>query len=215
MLKKIVIINPSHQIHNACILGDTEAAHCLVIAKWVHGYLRDVTEIDEVHLNGTAPSSCKSEAERRKWSIRQSNGFYEKGAKCIHVAIHTNAPASKNDHDTRGLECFNYGSVEGKKLATRVYNALYSVFTVRRGVKVHPTYEELNATKAAAVIIEAGFHTNKEDAKIIHEAKAIARSIVNGILGYYGIDTKPTTQDYKAMYYSLVKDLKALIKEYE
>lgn len=218
MAKRIVIINPSHQLHNECILGDTEAKHCKPIAQKVYNVLKSVEGIDKVYLIGDAPSSENTERKRLYWSIAESNKIYKKYSKSddiIHVAIHTNAPASSTDNSTRGVEVFSYGNTKGVKLAKSVYNELTGVFPVHRNAKINKALAELNGTLATACIAECGFHTNKDDAKIIHEVNAVACALINGILWYYSIQSITDTEDYKAKYEGLVKDIKAVLAKYE
>jgi N-acetylmuramoyl-L-alanine amidase len=211
-LKKIVIINPSHQLFNRCILGDTEAAHMKKIAVKAYSILKGVEGLDKVYLIGDASSKYTTDKERLYWSIAESNKLAGdvKKDNVIHVGLHSNA---SDGEATRGVEAF-YFSSEGKKLATAIYNSLYGVFNTRRGVKEHKSFAEVNGTKAVATIVECGFHTNKKDAEILHEVDKVATAIAKGILTYFSISTAIQTVDYKAKYFALVKEVKELVAKY-
>ena len=56
-----------------------------------------------------------------------------------------------------------------------------------RGVFARPTLYVLRKTKMPALLLEIGFITNRNDARLMAEnPNLIARGIYNGILRYYG-----------------------------
>jgi len=119
--------------------------------------------------------------------IDDSNAF---GAD-IHVAVHSNAGGGE------GTEIwYDDGNAESKKLAECIYKHLAPLSPGKdRGIKAAAgQYGELRDVKARArVIIEAGFHDNREDAYwIINQPKQVADAINQGIFDYAGIfaDTK-------------------------
>lgn len=201
-----IIINPSHQLANKCVLGDTEAQHCAIIAKRFY----QVIKIDGVFnpiLIGPAPADKNTEALRRKWAIAQSNSYDAD----LHIGIHTNAGGGQ------GVEAIYYSAM-GAKAAKALITPLVGLF----GNRIPLTYEnksleELNSTKAVAVILEIGFHDFKNDAEIIHnKVNDIAQFLKDGLYSYYNI------VDYKTMYHTLLakhiklkSDLQALITKYK
>jgi len=194
---KTVVLCPSHQIQNKCVLGDTEAQHCAIIAAIVCDNLLKDKLISPV-LISTAPDSANTETLRRKWAIAQSN----KHSADLHIGIHTNAGGGQ------GVEAIYY-SAEGAKAAKAIIAPLVGLFKARNPLTYeNKALEELNSTKAPAIILEIGFHDLKSDAEIIHtQAAKIASLLVKGLYDYFGINSP----DYKTMYYKLLdKQVKVL-----
>jgi len=187
---KTVILCPSHQLNNKCIWGDTEAKHCLNIASQIYDILLKDKLISPV-LIGTAPDTENTEALRRKWAIAKSNKYEA----ALHIGIHTNAGGSN------GVEAIYY-SAEGAKAAKALISPLVGLFGTRIPLTYeNKTLEELNSTKAVAVILEIGFHDNKSDAEIIHnKANNIAEILVDGLYNYFEINSP----NYKSLYYNLL-----------
>lgn len=105
----------------------------------------------------------------------------------IHVAVHSNAASSPR---AEGTEVWYFpGSVRGKKLADAMYRRVAPLSPGRdRGIKGSSSLAELQKTRAPAVIVELGFHTNPQEAKwIMEEPKTIAEALVRGVIDYFGL----------------------------
>lgn len=115
----------------------------------------------------------------------------------VFVSIHCNA---FEDKKAQGVEVFHYpNKSEGKKLAKSILDSIINakLYTKNRGIKTD-TFIVLKKTKMTAVVVELGFITNKEDAKILSGkqdafAIAIAKGILNNYLGipYKAPQAKP------------------------
>ncbi|MCX8075102.1 MAG: N-acetylmuramoyl-L-alanine amidase [Clostridia bacterium] len=102
----------------------------------------------------------------------------------IHVAIHSNAGGK------RGPEVYVSGQdLNSKRLAQNIYDELLRIYPnpkLGRGVKIDPQLRETREVIAPSVLIEVGFHDNKEDAKwIINNISKISDAILKGIDTYF------------------------------
>ena len=110
----------------------------------------------------------------------------------IYVSVHANAFDGKfDDYDPSGVETYHYpNSIEGKKLAEIIHKHLIQgTKQVNRGVKT-ANFHELRETNMPAVLIEAGFMDNLEEAKLLLSdsfRKEVAKEIALGICEYYDI----------------------------
>ena len=95
-----------------------------------------------------------------------------------------NAAANK---EASGIETWRYTNVGDttRTLAKEVQTELIAATGARdRGVKTNTTFYVLKHTKAPAVLVEAGFISNNEEAKLLFASKyqdKIAKAIVNGV----------------------------------
>ena len=100
------------------------------------------------------------------------------------ISIHLNAAANK---EASGIETWRYANVGDttRTLAKEVQTELIAATGARdRGVKTSTTFYVLKHTKAPAVLVEAGFISNNEEAKLLFATKyqsKIANAIVKGI----------------------------------
>ena len=105
----------------------------------------------------------------------------------IFVSIHTNAFSNAN---AKGLETYSYvGSKKGKALANDVHSQLVNdkLYSSNRGRKT-ASFAVIKKTKMPACLVELGFITNKDDAKILTEKQSdLALSAAKGILKNLGI----------------------------
>lgn len=115
----------------------------------------------------------------------------------IHFAIHSNAGGG------RGCEvyCHRFGG-NGEKLARAVYAELSPITpTEDRGVGQGYNFYgqgkhmyELAYTNAPATLVETAFHDNKDDAAwIINNIEVIGMALAKGILAYFGIQYKESS----------------------
>ena len=107
------------------------------------------------------------------------------------ISIHANATGNSQ---ANGLETFHFpNSVEGKKLATSIQNKVLveNIFKTDRGVKT-ANFAVLRQTAMPAALVELGFVTNAQDARLLKtKTKEMAQAVANGIFDYLGF-SKPT-----------------------
>ena len=110
----------------------------------------------------------------------------------IYVSIHANAfDGVFNDSDPKGIETFYYpGSVEGKRLAESIHKYLIQgTNQTNRGIKT-ANFHEIRETNMPAVLIEAGFMDNLEEAMLLLDdgfRKEVAKEIAMGVCDYFGV----------------------------
>lgn len=108
----------------------------------------------------------------------------------LFVSIHNNSAAS---HVT-GAETLYYPHAEdtrGKKIAQLVQDSLVECGLVNRGIKERPDLYVLNSTTMPAILIETGFISNAEEAKLINSpefikkwSKGVYNALVTGFEKY-------------------------------
>lgn len=128
----------------------------------------------------------------------------------IFVSIHANAYGEGSWNTADGVETYYYpGSTSGKKLATLVQSELLKgTKQDNRGVKSANFYV-LRKTSMPAILVEAGFMTNKREAGLLKSAsfqKETAKDICRGICKYFNKSyVKEATTD-KEEYTGILKD---------
>lgn len=109
--------------------------------------------------------------------------------KILYVSVHANADGSRTWSHAKGCEVLYYpGSVEGKKFAKAIVEEVSDVLDVpSRGIKPRKDLAITRLTKMPAVITEAAFMTNFDEAKKLmsddfrlKEAYAIYKGICKG-----------------------------------
>ncbi len=101
------------------------------------------------------------------------------------VSIHQN---SYPDESVKGAQVFYYGqSQEGKKLAETLQQSLVEQLdpTNHRQAKANESYFLLKKTPSPTVIVECGFLSNSEEAKLLETEEyqgKVAEAVKNGIL---------------------------------
>lgn len=117
---------------------------------------------------------------------------YCKTNKCVFIDLHSDGFGDgKNWHDANGFTVFHYtkASVASKSIAKHVCESLgvrLNGSMKNRGVKAG-NFAVIRETNCPAILIEGGFHTNKNEAEYIltDEFKAkFIRGIVDGIINY-------------------------------
>lgn len=104
------------------------------------------------------------------------------------MALHSNAGGGQ------GTEGWIYGTGgKGERLANCIYKYVAPLSPgADREIKLNPSFAELGATNAPAVIMELGFHDYGPDADWIRtQPKQIAEAIAKGICEYAGISFVP------------------------
>ncbi len=104
-------------------------------------------------------------------------------------------------------------SLKGKQLAKQIHDYMISdkVYTQDRGLRME-RFIVLRETRVPAVLVELGFITNREDAKILRSKQnELAISVAKGILGYLGIKYKEDVNTNEDVRYEIaVKELMLL-----
>lgn len=134
-------------------------------------------------------------------------GNMAKGAD-LFLSLHSNA---YHDPAVNGIELFDSVSKPNKELATKIVNALAKEFRNNRGVKYREWdntdyYGVLRDNKAKyGMLIEHGFHTNKEDVKVyVNRRQELADITADVIAEHYNLKKdkpikKPTTKSINAI----------------
>lgn len=115
----------------------------------------------------------------------------EKSDADLFVSIHAN---SNGNAKRRGAECFySAKSAPGKVLANTIQAELHT--TVNANEKANPgNYFVLRRNKVPAVLIEAGYITNREERTLLMSSdyqQKLASAIASGIIKYYQTHSGP------------------------
>lgn len=100
------------------------------------------------------------------------------------LSLHTNAKGNNGKwNDARGAKLF-FRNVEPKK--AKAFLSSYCLVSGMhdRGAALNKTFTILNS-KHPAILIEMGFHTNKQDVEILKNIELIARSLLAGLDAYF------------------------------
>ncbi len=139
----------------------------------------------EVRLSRNTPteqlgtSNASSLAER----VRAANDW---GADYF-ISLHTNA---STDPSASGTEAYAFSSnSRGFALGESIVAGISRITGLRdRGTFARPSLYVLRRTKMPSTLIEMGFITNPEDARLMSEDPSVfAIGIYNGILNYLGL----------------------------
>lgn len=130
-------------------------------------------------------------------AIRQSNaGNYD-----FHLALHSNAAPVGAEGTYRGIDAYYYpGSANSLRMAEILVDNLKEVYPLPDRVQALPTVNigEVRRTIAPAVLVELGYHDNREDAMWIeNNLDAIARALSLAVTEYFGVpfvEPTPTRQ---------------------
>ena len=150
--------------------GLVEKNLCLDVAK----RLRDVLEARGVKTVMTRDSDKYLDLSERAAISNRHSGV-------VFVSIHFNA--SRNHHIS-GFEVHNR-SKKGLALARHIGKGLEKAVKARRREGDWQDYKVLRETKAAAVLVECGFISNKAEAErcaTTGHRQALARGIADGIM---------------------------------
>lgn len=183
---KKVCLDPGHGPGNSNKSPDGsyfEYEFCYDVASQVRDLLkeRDVDVIMTRDING-----YPSLSDRCKISNNAN-------ADCF-VSIHTNAHSGSGWGTARGLEMYtSQGPMNAARnvLATDLVNALHAAGVILRSEPIKFNgYDVLVGTNAPAVLVEYGFHTNKEDTALLKDPayrKRISEATAKGICEFLGV----------------------------
>ena len=175
-----IYLSPSVQEFNHYVDGGNEEYYMYLIADAIEPYLR----ANGIEFDRNQPEMTLSQV------IADSNAQpYE-----LHLAIHSNASPESSAGQNTGAEIYYYPtSVNGKRFAEIIANNYKPVYREPGEVRVIPSagLAELRRTKAPAVLIEVGYHDNREEAQWIRDnIDNIARSLAKSVAEYFNMEFK-------------------------
>ncbi len=175
-----IYLSPSVQEFNHYIDGGNEEYYMYLIADAMEPYLR----ANNIDFDRNQPEMTLAQV------INDSNAQnYD-----LHLAIHSNASPESSAGKNTGAEIYYYpSSVKGKQFAETIANNYKSVYREPGNVRIIPSgsLAELRRTKAPAVLIEVGYHDNRQEAQWIRDnIDNIARSLAKSVTEYFNQEFK-------------------------
>lgn len=149
-----------------------------------------MTRTDDGGLYEQSSNNKKVEDMRKRCEI------ITKADPVFTVSIHQN---SYPDESIKGAQVFYYGqSQEGKKLAETLQNVLVRQLDPQnhRQAKANESYFLLKKTPSPTVIVECGFLSNYQEAKLLESEeyqKKVAEAVKTGVLQCLNMDKKENT----------------------
>ena len=134
----------------------------------------------------------------------------------LFVSIHTNAAAGSGWSSARGWSVYLYGpGGDRERAAEDILEQVRAAGIAVRSTPIvyDPELYVLKHTKAPAVLIENGFHTNQDEASLLKQAayrQKLAVAEAKGILEYLGI---PWEEDTETAYQAEAKAAVAWLTE--
>lgn len=193
------IFDPAHGGDDPGKIGITDVKEKdinLKIAKELEKLLKKegikvvMTRTDDGGLYEQSSNNKKVEDMRKRCEI------ITKADPVFTVSIHQN---SYPDESIKGAQVFYYGqSQEGKKLAETLQNVLVRQLDPQnhRQAKANESYFLLKKTPSPTVIVECGFLSNYQEAKLLESEeyqKKVAEAVKTGILQCLNMDKKENT----------------------
>lgn len=113
----------------------------------------------------------------------------------LFLSLHSNA-VSGGWGSARGFVAYTSSgpdTAERNKAAVAIINAVHAagVTLFGTGKPYHELFTVLTATTAPAVLLECGFHTNKEEVALLKTADyrdKLAKAIASGVMNYFGVE---------------------------
>lgn len=112
----------------------------------------------------------------------------------VYISIHANAFGNGSWNDAGGIETYAYSleAQESLKLAEKIQSTITAMTgLLNRGVKT-ADFQVLRETKCPAVLVECGFMTNREEARLLHSddyRKLCAEAIVKSIVQHFNLNS--------------------------
>lgn len=124
-------------------------------------------------------------------SIRQANsGSYD-----FYLALHSNASGPGSEGQNRGILAFYYPtSSNGRRAAELFVKNLKTIYPLPDRVTIRETTAlgEVRQPRMPAVLLEIGYHDNREDALWVEEnIESIAGELVRSMTEYFGLPYTP------------------------
>lgn len=184
---KTVCLDPGHG--PGCVNGSPDGSYREYEFAWDMG--QRVKRLLEAR--GVKVVMTKTESEYPRLTTR-ANVSNRAGAD-LFLSLHSNATGAKGWSVTRGLIVYTSmaGASAGRNIAAncvikRMREA--GVVVQGSGLQHNKSYTVLSKTNAPAMIVEYGFHTNKEDVRLLkddaHRDK-LATATAKGVCDYLGV----------------------------
>lgn len=172
-----VYLSPSTQEGNYYVNNGTEEQYMNLVCDEVIPYL------NASGIAYTRNDRTQSAAD----AIRQSNaGLYG-----LHVALHSNAAPEGQYGSKRGIDVFYYRYSQSSRRAADLFvEQLQLIYPLPQKVRAvaTETLGEVSRTRAAAVLLEIGYHDNVSDANWIKaNISRIARAVAAGIAAFFAL----------------------------
>lgn len=187
-MPKIIAIDDGHGLETA---GKRTPAFPDGLVMKENEFNRAVAALLDVHLKRCGFRTLLVAAGDTDTPLAERTAAANKAKADFYISIHANAAGAGGWSSARGIETYHYsGSVKGKAAAEILHRHLLSGTSLpNRGVK-EADFQVLRETSMPAVLVEAGFMTNKEDAiLLLSEAyrAECAEELARGICELYGV----------------------------
>lgn len=172
-----LFLSPSTQEYNPYVTGGSEEFWMNRLADRMTPYL----QASGINVSRNNPSGTVGS------SIRASNaGNYD-----FHLALHSNAAPASVSGQVRGIDVYYYPpSADGLRMANIIVDNLREIYPLPQRVRTVPSRNimEIRRTRAPAVLLELGYHDNREDALWVeNNLETIARSLSLSVTEYFGL----------------------------
>lgn len=179
-----IYLSPASQIGTPYPSGKDEEYYMNLIADAMVPYLR----ANHISFSRNNPGDTLTEI------LNQSNEQnYD-----LHLSLHSNTSPERLPGVMQGPDIYYYAySKQGQQAAALAGKNLTSIYPHQSLVSVIPstTLKEVIHTSAPAIVIEVGYHDNKEDEEwIINHIDEIAKNIVLSLTQYFDLPFIPENQ---------------------
>ena len=173
-----VYLSPSTQEYNPYVTGAGSEEHFMnLLADAMEPYLL----VNGIRYGRNTPDMTAAS------SIRQANsGNYD-----FYLALHSNASGPGSEGKNRGIVAFYYPtSTNGRRAADIFVKNLKTIYPLPDRVSTRETTAlgEVRQPRMPSVLLEIGYHDNREDALWVEEnLDQIAQVLVKSLTEYFGI----------------------------
>ena len=198
-VKKIVCLDPGHG--PGCSNGSPDGSYKEYEFAW------DMSQRVKSHLERCGVTVLMTKSKDGYPSLKTRCDISNKANTDLFVSLHSNA-SGNGWTAPHGLVIYTSvaGATAGRNIAANKVLARMraaGVATLGGGLQHNPTYAVLRGTKAPAMIMEYGFHTNKGDVELLKDGAhrdKLALATAQGVCDYLGVKwvdgSKP---DYRAV----------------
>ena len=187
-MSKIVCLDPGHGPGN--VNGSPDGAYK------EHEFTWDLYTRLKLLLEGQGVTVVGTRAQNEVPGLTARANVSNRAGADLFVSLHSNATGGGGWSSARGFVAYTSGgpeTAERNQAAVDIINAVKAqgVVLFGTGKPYHELFTVLTATTAPAVLLECGFHTNKEDVALLSDSAyqdKLAVGIANGILTYLGMD---------------------------